>query len=228
MRNRVKPKSLVWITAIVLLSSILVYLFAFIYEKPGGISDRRLSQTMGLNGTIRIPIGKTPEDALQRFRDNQSSHIIHRESLDGGMLLFLKRFNQDESTHLQVEYIRKTWLGWKWVWGGGFSIGGPLQSESILNYMSIPDYEYASSPFPILFGDVLDPSIQRITVATNSKQKRSAKLVEVHSGKTIWFAILPSSATTPYEVKGFNNEGILIANKTIQDPRDSGTIDYQN
>lgn len=107
MRNRVKPKSLVWITAILLLSSILVYLLAFIYEKPGGISDRLLSQAMGLNGTIRIPIGKTPEDALQRFRDNQSSHIIHRESLDGGMLLFLKRFNQDKSTHLQVEYIRK-------------------------------------------------------------------------------------------------------------------------
>jgi hypothetical protein len=40
--------------------------------------------------------------------------------------------------------------------------------------------------------------------------------------------LLPSSDSTPFDIEGFNAEGELIANKTINDPRDSGSIDLSN
>jgi hypothetical protein len=96
------------------------------------------SHAMGLNGKIQIPLGKNPEDAIQQFRRFPSMQVIHQQPVEGGILLFIKRFYQQDGNDLQVEYVRKTWLGWKWAWGGGFGIGeskAPLQAKSALNYM---------------------------------------------------------------------------------------------
>ena len=156
--------------------------------------------------------------------------VIHREPVKGGVLLFIKRFYQQEGSDLQVEYVRKTWLGWKWVWGGGFGIGGsksPLSAKSALNYMSMPKEKNISTPFPMVFGDVLDPSVKNVTVVVRGADpgKYFAKLAGEDTGHKIWFAFLPSAAAAPYDIEGFNEKGDLIAFKTIEDSRDSGSID---
>jgi hypothetical protein len=145
-----------------------------------------MSHGMRLNGTIRTPLGKTPEDAIQQFRRFPSMQVIHREPVEGGILLFIKRFYQQDGNDLQVEYVRKTWLGWKWAWGGGFGITeskSPLQAKSAINYMSMPRVEI-STPFPMVFGDVLDPSIKNVTVEIKGKRpgKYNAKLTGVKTG----------------------------------------------
>lgn len=229
MRILIKHKRIVWITTtLILFSAALFYVLVFVNDKPGGLSDRRMSHAMGLSDTIHIPLGETPEDAIQQFRGFQSRQVIHREPVDGGILLFMKRFNQDDASNLQVEYVRKTWLGWKWVWGGGFAIGESLQTKTALNYMSMPKLDKISTPFPMVFGEVMDLSIKNVTVEINDKSKHNAKLTEVDSGKMIWFVFLPSSASTPFEIEGYNEEGSLIAYKTIKDPRDSGSIDLRD
>lgn len=229
MRILIKHKRIVWITTtLILFSAVLFYTLVFVNDRPGGLSDRRMSHAMGLNGTIHIPLGKTPEDAIQQFRGFPSMQVIHQEPVEGGILLFMKRFNQEDANNLQVEYVRKTWLGWKWVWGGGFAIGESQQTKSALNYMSMPIIDNISTPFPMVFGDVMDPSIKNVTVDIKGKGKHNAKLTEVDPGKTIWFVFLPSSASTRFEIEGFNEEGDLIAYKTINDPRDSGSIDLRD
>jgi len=134
-----KQKRLLWITSsVIVASAITLYILAFFNDTPGGLSDWRMSHAMGLNDTIRIPLGKTPEDAIQQFRDFSSMQVIHREPVDGGMLLFIKRFYEKDGNDLQVEYVRKTWFGWKWSWGGGYGIGG-RNYPTALNYMSMPE-----------------------------------------------------------------------------------------
>lgn len=136
----------------------------FVNDTLGGLWDWRMSHAMGLNGTNRIPLGKTPEDAIQQFCHFPSMQVIHREPVEGGLLLFIKRFYQQDGNDLQVEYVRKTWLGWKWAWGGGYGIGGsksPMSAKSALNYMSMPKVENISTPFPMVFGDVLDSTIKK-------------------------------------------------------------------
>jgi hypothetical protein len=231
MPIHIRQKRLVWIiTGVIFASAILLYALAFVNDTPGGLSDWRLSHAMVLNGTIRIPLGKTPEDAIQQFRHFPSMQIIHREPVEGGLLLFIKRFYEQDGNDLQVEYVRKTWLGWKWAWGGGYGIGGsksPLSAKSALNYMSMPKVENISTPFPMVFGDVLDSSIKKVTVEVKGKGtgKYTAKLSGVETGYMIWFVFLPSSDSTPFDIEGFNEKGDIIAYKTINDPRGSGSID---
>lgn len=52
--------------AVLFASAVLIYVFAYINAAPGGLSDRRMSHATGLKGTIKIPLGKTPEDAIQQ------------------------------------------------------------------------------------------------------------------------------------------------------------------
>lgn len=231
MRTRTKRKRMVWMTSgVILASALLLYAFVFVNDKPGGLADWRMSHYMGLNGIIQIPLGKTPEDAVQQFRNYPSMQVIYREPIDGGILLFIKRFYQKDGNDLQVEYARKTWLGWKWGWGGGYGIGGSLQTKAALNYMSIPEVEGISTPFPIVFGDVLDPSVNKVTVETKGKDTGNyeAKLTDLNNENRIWFVLLPSADYTSFEIKGFNAEGKLIANKTVSDLRDSGSIDLSD
>ncbi|MDG0809598.1 hypothetical protein [Cohnella rhizosphaerae] len=93
-------------------------------EAPGGFADRRQAKAMGLRaGALHIPIGRTPEEAVEKFRRFHTMRVVHREAVDGGVLLFIKRDMQQSGTELQVEFVRRTWLGWKWGMGGGYGIG---------------------------------------------------------------------------------------------------------
>lgn len=232
----IRYKRLFWIPAGVILGIALLYALAFVNDTPGGLSDWRMSQAIGLNETIRIPLGKSPEDAIQQFRQLPSMSIIHQEPVEGGLLLFIKRFNEPDRNDLQVEYVRKTWLGWKWVYGGGYGIGrnlSPLSAKSAVHYMSLPKIDRISTPFPMVFGEVLDSSVKEITVVvkgdgTGTDSSYTAKLTGKENGHRIWFVFLPSTDFAPFDINGFNQEGVLIANKTISDSTDSGSIDLRN
>ncbi|MFC9708677.1 hypothetical protein ACFTRD_10985 [Paenibacillus sp. NPDC056933] len=121
MIQRMRSKRIFRITAIVILL-LLTLSIAFVYvnDRAGGLSDQRMSKAMGMSDTLHIPVGKSPEKAIQKFRTNgESSQIIHQEPVDGGMILFTHRTSQENNSNLQVEYARKILFGWKWVWGGG-------------------------------------------------------------------------------------------------------------
>ncbi|WP_146217223.1 MULTISPECIES: hypothetical protein [Paenibacillus] len=136
--------------------------------------------------------------------------------------MFKQKSSQENNSNLQMEYARK-----KWAWGGGYSIGESSQFTSAMDYMSIPELSHISTPFPMLFGHILDPAIQRVTVEFEGNEERvlaEAKLVEVGPESIIWFVSLPSSATIPYEIKGFNDKGELVTHKQMDDPNGMGSM----
>jgi hypothetical protein len=205
---------------------ILIIALAGVYEMPGGLADRRISRAAGLEGTLRIPIGRTPEEAVQKFRQFPFMQIIHQEPVDGGALLFIKRYYQKEGTDLQVEYVRKMWLGWKWAMGGGYGIGGGMD-KAALTYMGMP-YKGIGSPFPLICGEVLDISVKKVMVIANGQNpgQYAAKVADTDTGGAIWFATLPLSAEAPYEIEALNGKGEIVARKTIDDLRDFGMISF--
>jgi hypothetical protein len=226
LQNGRKRPFLIWFGTIFSCIFLLLIL-AIINDVPGGFADWRVSRIMGFNETMHIPLGKTPEEAIQKFRHFTSMQVIHREPVDGGILLFIKRFYEHDGSDLQVEYVRRTWMGWKWGWGGGYGIGGskaPGSAKTALNYMIMP--KVSNSPFPMAVGDVVDTSIQNVIVITGGKNtgKYTAKLAEVSTGNKIWFAYLPPSSNAPYEIQGFNEKGELVTHKIITDPHGSGSI----
>lgn len=217
-------KRVAWMITIVFLSVIFFFFIMFLNERPGGFSDRRMSKALGMTSSLKIPLGKTPEETV--FRGNVTPYrVIHQEPVEEGVLIFMNRPEKENTNNLQVEYVRKTLFGWKWVWGGGFST---TVTNSALSYMSMSKLDKISTPFPMIFGNVLDPSIKSITAEIKESGVHRAKLIKVNSEKTIWFVFLPSLAVPPFEINGFNQEGELIADKIINDFDDSNNIKLIN
>lgn len=215
------------IAAGVILASVAVlYILLYMYEKPGGWSDRRMSQDLGLKETLQIPLGSSPEEAVRLFRESDSITVVHKETVGRGELVFLTRSGQQKGGDLQIEYVRKTWLGWKWVWGAGYG-QGEAPSSAAMNYMRVPEIEQVSTPFPLVFGEVLDPAIQQIIVQQKEAgtDKSEAKLITTASGRTVWFAFQAATAGVPFEIEGLDQAGKIIATKIITDVRGNGTIE---
>ena len=214
------------IAAGVIVASVAVlYILLYMYEKPGGWSDRSMSRSLGLEQTLEIPLGGSPEEAVRLFRESDSMTVVHKETVGRGELVFLTRSGQQKGGNLQVEYVRKTWLGWKWVWGAGYGTD-PDSAASAMNYMRVPEIEQVSTPFPMVFGEVLDPAIRHIVLqqkeaGTNTSE---AKLIETAFGRTIWFVFQAATAGVPFELQGTDDDGEVIASKLITDARGSGTI----
>ncbi|QYR21851.1 hypothetical protein KZ483_02065 [Paenibacillus sp. sptzw28] len=216
-------RRLVWTVAgAVMACIIMIMALAAAYEMPGGPADQRLSRAAGLEQTLRIPIGRTPEEAVQKFRHFPFMRVIHQEPVDGGVLLFIKRYYQKSGTDLQVEYVRKMWLGWKWAYGGGYGTSGGLD-KAALTWMGLP-YKGIGEPFPLVFGEILDTSVKKVIVITSGQTpgKYAAKVADTDTGGAIWFATLPLSAEASYEIEALNGKGEIVARKTIDDLRDFG------
>ena len=115
---QVKHKQIIRITALLmLLSAVLFYAIIYMMERPGGLSDRRMSRALGQ----KLPF--ISHSGRPRIKRSNGLEVHRRwksftENLLKGQPLFMRRYNQTDSSNLQVEYVRKTWIGWKWVWGG--------------------------------------------------------------------------------------------------------------
>lgn len=213
---------------VIVASVAVLYLLLYMYERPGGWSDRSMSQSLGLEQTLEIPLGGSPEEAVRLFRGSDSMTVLHQEAVGRGELVFLTRSGNKVGGDLQVEYVRKTWLGWKWVWGAGY--GTDLESGvSAINYMRLPEIEQVSTPFPLVFGEVLNPSIRHIVLQQKEAgtDKSDAKLVEAPSGRTIWFAFQPATAGVPFEIKGTADDGKEVLSTIVTDARGSGSVDWR-
>lgn len=209
--------------AAALICILLIIAVGYAYEMPGGIADWRYSRAAGIEGTLKIPIGRTPEEAVRKFRQS-SMRVIHREAIPGGNLLFLKRNGdqEKESTNLQLEFTRKGWLGWKWVMGGGYGISSRPDAGEALNYMGMPSMTGIDGPFPILFGQLSSPDIASVQVSAAGVEagKYKAKVIDADGGYRLWYVVLPSTAVAPYKLEASNDAEKIVARQTIDDPRD--------
>lgn len=62
-----KQKNWVWRSAGAVIAVVVALAgWAYLYDMPGGIADRRFSKESGLSQTIRIPIGQSPQEAVQK------------------------------------------------------------------------------------------------------------------------------------------------------------------
>jgi hypothetical protein len=226
--ERKRTKKSLWTTAGSILVSLMIFFtLAYVKEMPGGYEDWRTSQAIGMEGKSKIPLGRTPEEAVQKLQHNTSMQFIHKEPVKGGTLLFIKRYVHKDGTDLGIEYLRKTWFGWKWTWGGMFGSGQSIEgAKSVLNYMVMPNITGINTPFPIIYGEVLDASVNNVIVVEKGSTpvKYTAKIAGSKTGHTIWFAYLPISAAASYEIQALNSNGDIIATKAIQ-PQDSGQLE---
>ncbi|MCK9857813.1 hypothetical protein [Paenibacillus sp. ATY16] len=229
MYPKIRTVRQIWLmrSAIAIAVCLVLFIgFVYAYDRPGGIADWRYSRASGISGTIKIPLGNTPEEAVRKFRNDARTHIIYREPVAGGFLLFNKLNEQKEGNNLELEFVRKTLLGWKWVYGGNYSYSAAADQNEALNFMSIPKYKGINGPFPIIFGQIANSAIAsvKVTVGGEAAGEYNAKMISEGVQQIIWYALLPAAADKPYKIEALNGEGKAVASKTFDDPTDFGSI----
>ncbi|QHT63043.1 hypothetical protein GXP70_25805 [Paenibacillus lycopersici] len=223
--GRTRRLAIGWAVA-ALCAIVLAGAFAYVYDKPGGIADWRYSRAAGYSETVRIPNGRTPEEAVKKFRQYAPMRVIHQEAIGGGVLLFIKRFEDKPGTYMDVEFVRHNLLGWKWVMGGGYGMSPMEDIEVAVDYMLFPRYKGITGPYPIVAGQIQNASVADVNVAFGGPDggKIAARIVEYEPGKRLWYAALPRSAEASYGIEAVDAQGNVLAGKTFGDDRDYGYI----
>ena len=74
----------------------------------------------------------TVQGAIERS-GRRGSQVINQEKVNDGVVVFTKRMTGKSNT-IDAGYVKKGLLGWKWIWGGGFSgcSGQYFQAVSVL------------------------------------------------------------------------------------------------
>ncbi|MFC4807657.1 hypothetical protein [Paenibacillus sp. GCM10023250] len=225
-RAAAKRGWLVWSGAAVVFAMFL-FALAYAYDMPGGIADWRYSRASGLQGTAHIPLERTPEEAARKVRDISTMEVAHRENVNGGALLFVKWSTKSEQGNFGVEFVRKSWLGWKWVNGGQYGFSGSGVDSRKADYMSLPAAKGVPAP-PIIFGQILSPSVVKVTVVFGGPDggELAAKIVPYDGveGRRIWFALLPRTASAPYGISATDASGRAVAGISFDDPTKFGIL----
>ncbi|MGN7470567.1 hypothetical protein [Brevibacillus sp. SAFN-007a] len=155
----------------------------------------------------------TPLEAIESIREEIGT-IFHEASTEKGTLFFLVR---EDSQTIDAEFAKKTILGWKWGNGGSHTI--PAVSEVPLPDSAFSTHYIANgkenpfdSPFPMLFGVILDPEIDSLTVV-NAKTGKTLE-VEIIDHELfpfrLWYAQLPLKHNEMFSITAFGKDGETI------------------
>ena len=131
------------------------------------------------------------------------SQMIHQEKVKDGVVVFFRRDIGNGYT-LDSGFIKKGLLGWKWVWGGGFSGYSGQYFPSV-----------AKTPFPLVFGEVKSQGIEKVEIRDNEhKETKVAKVVGTDNNR-IWFMFLDKSDGPNFDIVGLSNKGEVLDSKSI-------------
>jgi hypothetical protein len=93
--------------------------------------------------------------------------------------------------------------------------------------MNLPKLDGIDTPFPMVFGTIEHPGIQRVTAETELNGSMSiteAKLIKTDMEEYVWFVMLPSTEGTPYTIKVYDEEGKQVGSKQNEMVNDSGSL----
>ncbi len=138
----------------------------------------------------------TPLEAVQAFRSYGGPHVvIHEHDVDGGKVLFFHRMLQEDAWDFHAEYVKQTWRGWKWGYGGGHSVlfDEDSPSEERWSYQYFPSTEGTGfdSPFPMLYG-VMDAAHHSVSIenhTTGEHHRMQGEIID-HLGVKLWYLFL--------------------------------------
>jgi peptide methionine sulfoxide reductase MsrB len=149
------------------------------------------------------------------LQDERIRTIIHQEEVPNGIVIFYVPNIKGDGTaeaSFEARFIKKTITGWKATLDRG-GTSGTLDQDIYSQYLTKFD---SKSPFPMLFGEITNPNIEKIMVQYQDGQKVNHVKTIKEKGEHIWFVFVdePKEETT-YIIKGFTSSGQLI--ETIEE-----------
>jgi len=155
--------------------------------------------------------GETTVDGAIEKTGRRGSQVIYQEKVNGGIVVFTKRLTGKNYT-IDAGYLKKGLLGWKWIWGGGFSGYSGQYFQAV-----------SGTPFPMLVGAIDNDQTTEIRV-TDSERRNSKEAKIVGTGDDrIWFAFVNESDGPTFEIDTLSGASKVLNSKSI-DIRTSTTF----
>jgi hypothetical protein len=165
----------------------------------------------------------TAVEEIERVRGSIGELLEEREVRNGEVVFYTRQNGQGDYV-VSADYVKKSFLGWKWSAGGGHTLpstaGTNDESKGQIlwssQYMSALKGTMSSdSPFPLLFGTVKDAEISSVTVKDiKSGQESKAELVTAKNGIKLWYAFVPWQQGE-FDLTGFSSSGQVVTVKHL-------------
>jgi hypothetical protein len=149
--------------------------------------------------------------------------LVEEHEVSNGEVVFYFNKQTDGRQVVVADYVKKTFLGWKWTTGGGHSLPNytgndeKLKADALWSMQYLPKPQGSlggNSPLPLLFGAIDTADISSITVKdlkTGSEQKSEIKPSQ--SALRVWYAFVQGESSDPYELTALSSTGKVLSVK---------------
>lgn len=167
-------------------------------------------------------------EAIEKVRgDNYIDYIIHQQSVENGELVFFLHNINDGQIQVASEFVKKTGQGWKWGYGGSFGASNvriDLTREEAKRETFYSQYFPSTkgtefdSPFPMIYGIILNPDFSRIVVKDYvAGVEKQTKVVEVNENFRLFYVLVDDVQGKKFDIIGFDHIGGILHTETIDE-----------
>jgi hypothetical protein len=166
----------------------------------------------------------TALEEIERSR-GAISELLEEKEVRNGEVVFYLRQNGSRDPVLSADYVKKTFLGWKWASGSGHTLPASSEINASPKTDTIWSYQYitatkgtlwSDSPFPLLFGTINNPLITKVIVKSlQTGQETEAKIIPSKGIIKLWYVFIPQDQGSSYELTGLSNTGEMLSKKRM-------------
>jgi hypothetical protein len=166
----------------------------------------------------------TAIEEIERVRGS-IGQLLEEKEVRSGEVVFYMRQNGQGAAIVNADFIKKTFLGWKWSAGGGHTLPETAGAADQSKAQTLWSYQYMSalkgtlssdSPFPLLFGTLNDIQITSVRVKdVKSGQDVKAEMISAKNGIKLWYAFVPWEQDREFELTGYSDSGEAKSVKRI-------------
>ncbi|NDI35468.1 hypothetical protein [Chengkuizengella sediminis] len=173
---------------------------------------------------LKEDYSETPIKAIEKVK-NEVGFILHEIEVDDGKVLLYSTDTGEDSQVLNAEYVKKSWLGWKWGYGGVHSF--PRYSEHTID-MSIDPISYmyfpstkgtpvGDTPFPMFVGVLNNPDIDSISLLSHLTGEEEIVNIIEGPGYKIWYLFVTKEQGFEFTLKLLSSEGKVLHKEYINE-----------
>ncbi|SES12301.1 hypothetical protein [Salipaludibacillus aurantiacus] len=169
------------------------------------------------------------EGIYQILNEVGYQEVVHKEEVETGVVVFyapdIQTNDMDtEVAELGAIFIEKTLWGWEET----FDRGAYTTSinEEVTNITSqYLSQSHSQSPFPMIYGEIMNPNIVEIKVINLESNKEYEAEITIKESHKIWFVFVDNNEETNYEVQGLSEKGEVVTSNLVNEDESSSGID---
>ncbi|MED5015979.1 hypothetical protein P9847_01525 [Paenibacillus chibensis] len=174
-----------------------------------------------VDGTYRTPVQAIE---LARSLDEPIDVVREHQTEEGEVIFYLRYIHpKDPKPVVSADYVKKAFIGWKWVTGGGHTLTETVEGkdeqerlDAAWSVQRIPGER--GTPFPVFFGAVLNPEIAAVTVTdVKTGNTKPAEIFHAGADMRIWYWFEHELSGAVYTLQAMSADGEVLSSQQWED-----------